>query len=112
MRWLAMVPLAAFVSCATAQEATMKDAPTTIVGRAENAKGGAVVVTDAGPVYVEGLAEWGAALLHQRMRVTGVRRTKQLLPEATVDASGAISQGAMGPQDVLEGASWARDDGG
>jgi hypothetical protein len=111
MRWLTAVPLVALLACATAREATMTEARTTVVGRAENGKGGAVVVLESGPVYVEGLAAWDDALVHQRVRVTGVRRTKQLLPEATVDASGAVSQGASGPQDVLEGATWARDDG-
>jgi hypothetical protein len=111
MRWLTALSLVGLVACASSREATMTEAPTTVVGRAENAKGGAVVLTDGGPVYVEGLAAWDDALLHQRVRVTGVRRTKQLLPQASVDASGAVSQGAEGPQDVLERATWSHDNG-
>lgn len=80
---------------------------TTLVGTAENAKGGAVLLVDDTPVYVEGLAEWPDALLHTKVKATGVRTRKQVLPEATVDATGAISQGAVGQQDVLERATWA-----
>lgn len=109
MRWTLLPLLAWLAGCATTPETQMTTTTTatTLVGTAENAKGGAVLLVDGAPVYVEGLAEWPAALLHAKVKATGVRTRKQLLPEAAVDASGAVSQGAAGPQDVLERATWA-----
>lgn len=106
MRWtLLLLCLAGLAACATTPETPMTK-PTTVVGTAENAKGGAVLLVDDVPLYVVGLDAWPDELLHRRVQVTGVRARKQYLPEATVDASGAVSQGAVGQQDVLEGASW------
>lgn len=110
MRWTKALPLCALIAaCATAPETSMKataEGATTLVGRAENAKGGAVLLVGEVPYYVLGLDAWPDALLHQRVQVTGVPGRRQYLPEATVDASGAVSQGAVGPQDVLEDATW------
>lgn len=107
MRWTLLLPLLAWLAgCVTTPETPMTTT-TTLVGTAENAKGGAVLLVDGTPVYLEGLAAWPDALVHAKVKATGVRTRKQLLPEATVDASGAVSQGASGPQDVLERATWA-----
>ncbi|MEW5741015.1 MAG: hypothetical protein AB1938_18990 [Myxococcota bacterium] len=106
MRWLAALPFVLLLACATAPEPKMRDTLTTIMGRAENAKGGAVIVTSDGPVYVEGLAAWDEALLHRRVKAVGVRKVKQVLPAATKNEKGEWTQGAEGQQEVLEGAQW------
>lgn len=107
MRWtLLLFLLGGLTACATAPETPMTTT-TTLVGTAENAKGGAVLLVGDTPVYIEGLDEWPDAWLHRRVTATGVRTRKQYLPGAAVDETGAVSQGAVGPQDVLERASWA-----
>lgn len=107
MRWTLLLPLLAWLAgCATTPETPMTTT-TSLVGTAENAKGGAVLLVDDTPVYIEGLDAWPDALLHAKVKATGVRARKQYLPEATVDATGAVSQGAAGQQDVLERATWA-----
>ena len=64
-------------------------------GVARDAKGGAVVVGDDGePVYVGGLAAWPPVLLSRRMALHGVVTREAYLPQATVEASGAMVQGA------------------
>lgn len=88
----------------------MRDTLTTVVGRAENARGGAVIVTSDGPVYVEGLAAWDDGLLHRQVKAVGVRKVKQLLPPATKNEKGEWTQGAEGQQEVLEGAQWGSAD--
>jgi hypothetical protein len=65
-----------------------------------------VPLVDGVPVYIEGLDAWPDALLHTKVKATGVRTRKPVLPEATVDATGAVSQGAVGLEDVLERATW------
>jgi hypothetical protein len=96
MRWTLLLPLLAWLtSCATTPE-TPVTTTTSLVGTAENAKGGAVLLVEGVPVYIEGLDAWLDALLHTKVKATGVRTRKQVLPEATVDATGAVSQGAVG----------------
>lgn len=62
-------------------------------GKAQNAKGGAVVVVDEVSIYVRGLAAWPDEALGKRVVVHGPLSTMQYLPEATVNAKGEISQG-------------------
>jgi hypothetical protein len=80
-------------------------ARTTIRGVARNAKGGAVVVTATGPVYVLGLEAWPAALDGRAVEVTGVVRQKKHLPDP-VGPGGTVAQGAWGSQTVIADATW------
>lgn len=79
---------------------------TTIVGKAENAKAGAVVMDAKGrPIYVEGLAEWDDAHYGKQVSVTGKLVTKQIGPP-TRNAAGEIQAGMDGESDVLENPRW------
>jgi hypothetical protein len=80
-------------------------AKTTIRGVARDAKGGAVVVTDGGPVYVIGLEAWPRELAGRKVEVTGRVRPKKHLPDP-VGPGGTVAQGAWGDQTVIEGATW------
>jgi hypothetical protein len=80
-------------------------AKTTVRGVARDAKGGAVVVTDGGPVYVIGLESWPKELAGRKVEVTGVVRQKKHLPDP-VGPKREIAQGAWGDQRVIEGATW------
>lgn len=62
-------------------------------GKAQNAKGGAVVIVDEVTIYVRGLAAWPAEALDKRVVVHGPLTTMQYLPEATVNPKGEIGQG-------------------
>jgi len=84
------------------------DARAEVTGSAENAKGGAVIAeSDGRVVYMEGLDSWPEELHGKVVVATGRLVVKPYLPEATVAADGAISQGTDGgDQWVLENASW------
>jgi len=80
-----------------------------ITGSARNAKGGAVVVKSSGsPVYIEHLDSWPDDVLGCEVEVTGTIVSKKYIPDPVVDEDGAISQGAVGDQDVLENARWKK----
>jgi hypothetical protein len=79
----------------------------TVRGTARDAKAGAVIVTSAGnPIYIEHVDSWPKDVLGQEVEADGVLRSKKYIPDPVVDKHGAISQGAEGNQDVLEGARW------
>lgn len=69
------------------------DRPIRLVGTAENAKGGAVVLVDGTPVYVAKKDSWPEALRTKRISLGGKLTRAQYLPQATVNAKGEISQG-------------------
>lgn len=67
-----------------------------LVGTAENAKGGAVVLVEGQPVYVEKKESWPDTLRGKRVGLGGRLTRAQYLPQATVNAKGEISQGTTG----------------
>jgi hypothetical protein len=90
-------------------EGASTDGAEVVTGKALDAKGGAVVETDAGRViYIGGLDAWPEDLFDKRVRVTGQLVRKAYLHEATVAPDGAISQGVpAGQLDwVLEDPTW------
>jgi len=70
--------------------------PVELRGKAQNAKGGAVVVIDDQVIYVRGLQSWPAEAEGKRVVVRGVLATLKYLPEATKNDKGEISQGTEG----------------
>lgn len=85
---------------------TLVGARVRLGGTARDAKGGAVLLVGDEPVYLSGLDAWPPKASGQAVVVTGTLASKQHLPEASRDASGAISQGASGKQLVLEAPQW------
>lgn len=87
--------------------ANPKPAQVTLRGRAMNAKGGAVLLTDSRePIYIRGLDCWPEDMLGKEIIATGTLKEEKYLPDPVVDGDGAISQGAEGEQLVLEDARW------
>ncbi len=84
----------------------LKPEPVRLVGVAQDAKGGAVVVVDGSPVYLRGMDSWRSDVVGKRVVVEGAVADEQYLPEATKDEKGAWSQGAVGKQRVISPASW------
>jgi hypothetical protein len=79
----------------------------TLAGTARDAKGGAVLVLQGKePVYIDELPSWPEKLHGKKVKAKGTLRHRQYLPEAKVDEKGAISQGTVGKQYVLENAQW------
>jgi hypothetical protein len=76
-----------------------------LVGTAQNAKAGAVVLVDAEPVYVEGVPAWPEALGARRIALGGRLVRKKHLPPPVRATDGALQQGATGEQLVLEQAT-------
>jgi hypothetical protein len=78
-----------------------------VVGTAENAMEGAVVVTDSGGTYfVEGVTEWDDATLNRRIVVKGTMVRKKLAPDPVVGPDGSVSHGAKGRSKVLTNPTW------
>ena len=116
--WLATIGALLVLGCAGAesrppaaaasQPAASAPAPAakiTLRGVARDAKGGAVVVTDRGPVYVAGLDAWPAALAGRTVEVMGVVRQAKHLPDP-VGPGNTVAQGAWGEQPVIVEATW------
>ena len=66
----------------------------------------AVVLDDDNVVYIPVLDYWPKDLAGKHVEVRGVLKRKQLAPEATRSADGAVSHGASGDDYVLENAKW------
>jgi hypothetical protein len=76
-----------------------------LVGRADNAKVGAVVLLGPAPIYCIGVASWPDAVRNKLVRATG-KLVQTDRYKARVDDAGAISQGSAGGDLVLEGCSY------
>ncbi len=88
-----------FVLCiaCTPQQKTTTGNEVTIVGTAEHAKMGAVVINDSGTYYIEGKQNWDKEGYYKKqIRVTGVLSTKTTKPEDLKNEKGEIVQGAVG----------------
>ncbi len=76
-----------------------------IEGVAEDAKQGAVVVRDAGAVFVAGLDGWPRELRGRHVRVTGRLRTVEGADEP-LEVGGLHRAGSIGDRRVIEDATW------
>lgn len=85
----------------------------TITGVAYNALPLAVVVDpdDEWQVYVDGHESWDDADYGKRVEITGLLVRQAIAPEATVDADGGYSHGAVGKALVLRNATWRTVEG-
>ena len=78
-----------------------------LVGVAENAKAGAVVLlADQTAVFIENLDYWDKKSYKKKMKVAGALRSRKLAPDPVVDAAGNVSAGMSGEALILEGARW------
>ncbi len=75
-------------------------------GRAEDAKGGAVLLLEREPLYLKDVSAWPTEVRGKALEVSGTLQHLKLIPSPTRDASGAISQGAEGSQWVLLKPQW------
>jgi len=77
------------------------------IGRAENAKGGAVVVLQNQEViYVRNLSFWKDEVTGKQISIKGIVRLEKYIPDPYISEDGGISQGAIGSQYVLDDAQW------
>ncbi|MHA1906000.1 MAG: hypothetical protein ACW98Y_01795 [Candidatus Thorarchaeota archaeon] len=78
-----------------------------VTGRAENAKGGAVVVTSDGDViYINGVDSWDDDIVGKDVIAKGRLSHEKFIPDPIIEEDGAISQGAEGLQTVLHNVEW------
>lgn len=75
-------------------------------GIARNAKGGAVLLIDDSPYYLERLDAWPSDAEGKLVGVSGKVVDKQYLPQATKNAKGEWTQGGEGSQNVIEAPTW------
>lgn len=80
------------------QETDKMARATTFEGIAQNAKGGAVLVTSDKVIYLKGWDSWpNDSVIGKKVKVEGILKQEKYLQESTVDEKGAISQGTSGP---------------
>lgn len=73
----------------------------TVRGEADNASGGAIVVTDDNtPVYLDGIDSWDKATRGKQVSVTGILR--EIGGQATVNAAGEQLHGYASARLVIE----------
>ncbi len=75
----------------------------TVVGKAGNAKSGAVVVTENAVYYIDGLEEWPEELEGEQVEVTGIHQTVNHEQQST-DAV-QVSE-MLGRQDIIREATY------
>ncbi len=96
---------AAFGSPPTSEQAL------TVEGEAQDARAGAVVITDDGATwFVAGLESWPSGVRGQRVTVVGRPSQARTFPEATVAPDGSRTAGVApgsAPDDLLLDATWA-----
>ena len=79
-----------------------------LCGRAENAKGGAIVILQNQEIiYIRDLPSWDDGMLGNQVVIKGIIRLEKYIPGPEVAENGAISQGAIGLQYVLDDAEWS-----
>jgi hypothetical protein len=80
----------------------------TFTGEAQDAKAGAMLVTESGAHYVQGLDAWPEGIVGQQVVLQGELTQQDYVAEATQDADGAWTQGKTGggPDSVLVMTSW------
>lgn len=89
--------LALVFGCKAQQKAVSTGNEVTVVGTAEHAKMGAVVINKAGTYYIEGKQNWDKEGYYKKqVRVTGILTTKTNKSEDLVNDKGEIMQGAVG----------------
>lgn len=83
------------------------DRQVTVRGLAQNAKLGAVVLTEEDiPIYIDRLAEWDSSIYEKPVVAIGVLRRRSLAPEPAVGSNGEISAGISRESYVLENSTW------
>lgn len=83
------------------------DKEVTLEGIAENAKGGGILLLPSQEVvYIRYLVWWVDAIRGTKVTMTGILRYEKYIPDPEVAEDGAISQGAIGSQFVLDNAKW------
>ncbi|MDF1540811.1 MAG: hypothetical protein P1Q69_18080 [Candidatus Thorarchaeota archaeon] len=81
------------------------DKEVTLEGTAENAKGGAIILLpNQEPVYIRYLVWWVEHKVGMKISMSGILRYEKYIPDPEVAEDGAISQGAIGKQFVLDNA--------
>lgn len=90
------------------QMAEQPDARDEVRGVAEDAKGGAVIITEDGEVvYMGGLDAWPAELRGKQVIARGRLEKTDYLPDPVVSDDGAMSAGASGLETVLREPEWS-----
>lgn len=105
------LPLGGFNSCTTKSVTTKNISEAkksiTVFGIAENAKAGAVVLTDQKQTYyVDQLDSWPDAFHGKKVKVTGYLRSVEHKAEDLKNEKGEWVQGMVGTQNIIDDAKW------
>ena len=84
----------------------MENESITVTGIAKNGKEGALVLTDNGPYYIQGLETWEESILNKEVEVTGVLRIENADKEDLRTETGEWKSGTEGDRMIIEEAMW------
>lgn len=78
----------------------------TLTGIARNGKAGALLQTDEGVFYIDGLSAWNEGLLNQNAEVTGSVEIEKADEQDLINEPGEWRTGISGEKKTLVGAMW------
>lgn len=78
----------------------------TVRGIARNGKAGALLQTDEGVFYIDGLSAWNDGLLNQNVEVTGSVEIEKTSEQDLLNEAGEWRAGISGEKKTLVGAMW------
>ena len=62
-------------------------------------------------IYIRKLSSWEDEVVGKQVSIKGIIQREKYLPDPHVSEDGAISQGAIGTQYVLDDAQWHMEEG-
>lgn len=89
-----------------AEPENMNGKTVTVTGTAQNGKEGALVLTDSGPYYLDGMDVWTEVAPGKPVEVTGILHHETGDEENLVNEKGEYRAGATGRRMVLREAQW------
>lgn len=79
-----------------------------LTGIAKNGKAGAILLINDFTIYLKGFPLWSDNLYGLSFKVEGILKKEKIIPDPYIGEDGAISQGALGKQYVIENAKIIR----
>lgn len=79
----------------------------TLVGEAQSAMSGPILIVNGEAIEVPSVGEWPDEVIGRQVRVTGTSGSAKMMPSPVVGADGGMSHGAAGISATLSGANWS-----
>jgi len=81
---------------------TLEKHKVTVIGKAMNAKLGAVVESDKGVYYLDGVTSWNKEFYEKKVKVTG----RLIIKESDAKENGPVTARVTGPIKIIKKPKW------